>query len=216
MMHAMSLLHTLLHLDQTLGSVIAQYGMLAYALLFVIVFCEMGLIPLFFLPGDPLLFIGGALSATGALSLWLLMAILFAAAVSGSTLNYGIGHALGQKVFTQELKWLNRDALDKTRAFYEKHGGITFILSPYIGVVRTFAPFVAGVSAMTFSKFQLFNIAGAALWVISLVLGGYFFGNIPPIRDHLNGIVLLGIGLGVGALVVGGCWNFFRRHASEK
>lgn len=212
----MSLLHTLLHLDQTLGSVIAQYGTLAYVVLFAIVFCEMGLVPLFFLPGDPLLFIGGALSAAGALNLWLLMAVLFAAAVSGSTLNYGIGHALGQKVFTQELKWLNRDALERTRAFYEKHGGITFILSPYIAVVRTFAPFVAGVSAMTWSKFQLFNSAGAALWVISLVLGGYFFGNIPLIRDHLNGIVLLGIGLGVGALMVGACWNFYRHHASQK
>lgn len=216
MLPAMSLLHTLLHLDQTLGSVIAQYGTLAYVVLFAIVFCEMGLVPLFFLPGDPLLFIGGALSAAGALNLWLLMAVLFAAAVSGSTLNYGIGHALGQKVFTQELKWLNRDALERTRAFYEKHGGITFILSPYIAVVRTFAPFVAGVSAMTWSKFQLFNSAGAALWVISLVLGGYFFGNIPLIRDHLNDIVLLGIGLGVGALMVGACWNFYRNHASQK
>ena len=212
----MSLLHTLLHLDQSLGSVIAQYGMLVYALLFVMVFCEMGLIPLFFLPGDPLLFIGGALSASGALNLWLLMAVLFAAAVSGSSLNYGIGHALGQRVFTQELKWLNREALDKTRAFYEKHGGITFILSPYIAVVRTFAPFVAGVSAMTWSKFQLFNSAGAALWVSSLVLSGYFFGNIPLIRDHLNGIVLLGIGFGVGALIIGGCWDFYRRHYCER
>lgn len=212
----MSLLHTLLYLDQNLGSIIAQYGTLAYLVLFAIVFCEMGLVPLFFLPGDPLLFIGGALSAAGALNLWLLMAVLFAAAVSGSSLNYGIGHALGQKVFTQELKWLNRDALERTRAFYEKHGGITFILSPYIAVVRAFAPFVAGVTAMTWSKFQLFNSAGAALWVISLVLGGYFFGNIPLIRDHLNGIVLLGIGLGVGALMVGGSWNFYRHHARQK
>ena len=189
-----------------------QYGSLVYALLFAIVFCETALLVLFFLPGDPLLFISGALCATGAMNIWILMLLLFTAAVVGSIVNYWLGNAIGQKVFVRDYKWLNREALQKTHAFYEKHGGITFLLSPFIAVVRTFAPFVAGVSAMTFRKFQIFVIAGVALWVITLVSGGYFFGNIPIIRDHLNTIVLLGIGLGVGIPTLHWLWKFSRRR----
>ena len=211
----MSLLQTILHLDQYLHIVIMQYGSLVYALLFAIVFCETALLVLFFLPGDPLLFISGALCATGAMNIWILMALLFTAAVIGSIVNYWLGNAIGQKVFMQDYKWLNREALEKTHAFYEKHGGITFLLSPFIAVVRTFAPFVAGVSAMTFRKFQLFVVAGAALWVITLVSSGYFFGNIPIIRDHLNSIVLLGVGLGVGIPMLNWLWKFFRRRFSS-
>ena len=208
----MSLLQTILHLDQYLHIVIMQYGSLVYALLFAIVFCETAFLVLFFLPGDPLLFISGALCATGAMNIWILMVLLFIAAVAGSIVNYWLGNAIGQRVFVRDYKWLNREALEKTHAFYEKHGGITFLLSPFIAVVRTFAPFVAGVSAMTFRKFQLFVVAGAALWVITLVSSGYFFGNIPVIRDHLNSIVLLGVGLGLGIPMLNWLWKFSKRR----
>lgn len=202
----------IVHFDRYLGTVTAQYGAMIYALMFAIVFCEMAFVPLFFLPGDPLLFIGGTFCATGGMNAGILIAALFCAAVCGSTVNYWIGNAIGKQVLTRNDKWLNQDALHKTHAFYEIHGGTTFILSPFIAVVRTFAPFIAGVSRMTFSKFQMFNIAGAAIWVVSLVAGGYFFGNIPLIRNHLNTIVLGGIGAGVGALVIGGMWKFFRKR----
>ena len=208
----MSLLQTILHLDQYLHIVIMQYGSLVYALLFAIVFCETAFLVLFFLPGDPLLFISGALCATGAMNIWILMVLLFTAAVAGSIVNYWLGNAIGQRVFVRDYKWLNREALEKTHAFYEKHGGITFLLSPFIAVVRTFAPFVAGVSAMTFRKFWLFVVAGAALWVITLVSSGYFFGNIPVIRDHLNSIVLLGVGLGLGIPMLNWLWKFSKRR----
>jgi len=208
----LSLLQTILHLDQYLHIVIMQYGSLVYALLFAIVFCETAFLVLFFLPGDPLLFISGALCATGAMNIWILMVLLFTAAVAGSIVNYWLGNAIGQRVFVRDYKWLNREALEKTHAFYEKHGGITFLLSPFIAVVRTFAPFVAGVSAMTFRKFQLFVVAGAALWVITLVSSGYFFGNIPVIRDHLNSIVLLGVGLGLGIPMLNWLWKFSKRR----
>jgi len=208
----LQLFQAALHLDQYLHIVIMQYGSLVYALLFAIVFCETALLVLFFLPGDPLLFISGALCATGAMNIWILMVLLFTAAVTGSTVNYWLGNAIGQKVYMQDYKWLNREALEKTHAFYEKHGGITFLVSPFIAVVRTFAPFVAGVSAMTFRKFQIFVIAGVALWVITLVSSGYFFGNIPVIRDHLNSIVLLGVGLGVGIPMLNWLWKFSKRR----
>ncbi len=208
-------LDMILHVDKYLGAVIAQYGTLVYAVLFAIVFCETGLVVLPFLPGDTLLFIGGAFCATGAMNIWMLMALLIAAAVSGNTVNYWIGSAIGHKVFTHDYRWLDKAALKKTHAFYENHGGKTIILSRFIPIVRTFAPFVAGVSDMTFTKFQFFNITGAVIWVVGLVAGGYFFGNIPIIRDHLNTIVLLGVGAAVIPLALGGVWKFYRRLAGS-
>ncbi|HEX2530455.1 MAG TPA: VTT domain-containing protein [Burkholderiaceae bacterium] len=201
----------ILHVDQYLGTVIAQYGTLVYVVLFAIVFCETGLVVFPFLPGDTLLFIGGAFCATGAMNIWLLIALLVVAAVSGNTVNYWIGSAIGHKVFTHDYKWLDKAALYKTHAFYENHGGKTIVLSRFIPIVRTFAPFVAGVSAMTFTKFQFFNITGAILWVVGLVAGGYFFGNMPGIRNHLNSIVLLGVGAAVIPLALGGLWKFYRK-----
>ena len=215
-MDFMQFLDMILHVDKYLGAVIAQYGTLVYAVLFAIVFCETGLVVLPFLPGDTLLFIGGAFCATGAMNIWVLMALLIAAAVSGNTVNYWIGSAIGHKVFTHDYRWLDKAALKKTHAFYENHGGKTIILSRFIPIVRTFAPFVAGVSAMTFTKFQFFNITGAVIWVVGLVAGGYFFGNIPIIRDHLNTIVLLGVGAAVIPLALGGVWKFYRRLAGSQ
>ena len=208
----MQTLHMLLHFDRYLGAFIAQYGTLIYALLFLIIFCEMALLPLFFLPGDPLLFICGAFSATGALNLWVVMVLLFVAAISGSLVNYRIGRAVGQQVFVRNYRWLDQDALRKTHAFYENRGSFTFLVSPFIAVVRTFAPFVAGVSAMTLPRFLLSMGTGTALWVATLVAGGYFFGNIPQVHEHLEAIVLVGIGLGVGSLVVAWAWKSYLKH----
>jgi membrane-associated protein len=211
MMDFLQFLDMILHVDKYLGTFIAQYGTMIYAVLFVIVFCETGLVVLPFLPGDTLLFIAGAFCATGAMNIWVLIALLFAAAVAGNTVNYWIGSAIGHKVFTHDYRWLDKDALRKTHAFYENHGGKTIILARFVPIVRTFAPFVAGVSEMTFAKFQLFNIVGALLWVVGLVAGGYFFGNIPVIRDHLNTIVLIGVGAAVIPLALGGVWKVYRK-----
>ena len=206
----------IIHVDKYLGTFIAEYGTLVYVVLFAIVFCETGLVVLPFLPGDSLLFIAGAFCATGAMNEWLLMALLIIAAVTGNTVNYWIGLAIGQKVFTHDYRWLDKDALRKTHAFYENHGGKTIILARFVPVVRTFAPFVAGVSAMTFAKFQFFNIVGALLWVVGLVVAGYFFGNIPFIRDHLNTIVIVGIGAAVIPVVLGGMWKLYRKLAAGR
>lgn len=208
----MQFIHAALHFDQSLDLFASHYGSWVYAVLFAIVFCETALLVLFFLPGDPLLFIAGTLCATGVMDIWILMGLLFIAASIGSIVNYWIGDAIGNKASKQNYKWLNRAALQRTHAFYEKHGRMTLLLSPFVAVVRTFAPFVAGVSAMTFKKFLLFTAAGDAIWVLTLVPAGYFFGNITVIRNHLSAIVLLGIGVGVGSLFLGRLWKRFRRQ----
>ena len=206
----------IIHVDKYLGTFIEQYGTMVYMVLFAIVFCETGLVVLPFLPGDSLLFIAGAFCATGAMNEWLLMGLLIVAAVSGNTVNYWIGRAIGQKVFTHDYRWIDKDALRKTHAFYENHGGKTIILARFVPVVRTFAPFVAGVSAMTFAKFQFFNIVGALAWVVGLVVAGYFFGNIPLIRDHLNTIVIVGVGAAVIPVALGGMWKVYRKLAGSR
>ena len=212
-MNLMQFFDMILHVDKTLGLLIENYGTLVYVVLFAIVFCETGLVILPFLPGDTLLFIGGAFAATGAMSLWILIVVLLAAAILGNTVNYWIGAAIGHKVFTKNYRWLDQNALRKTHAFYEHHGGKTIVLSRFIPVVRTFAPFVAGVSDMSFARFQVYNIVGAVMWVGGLVTAGYFFGNIPVIRDHLNTIVLIGVAAAVGPLLLGGVWKGLRRLA---
>ena len=214
-MDLMQLVGMLLHVDKTLGDLLAQYGVYVYAVLFAIVFCETGLVVLFFFPGDTLLFIAGAFCATGEMSYPLLMLLLITAAVTGNTLNYYIGSAIGHRVFTHDYRWLNKDALKRTHDFFEKHGGKTIILARFVPVVRTFAPFVAGVSDMTHTRFQMFNITGAVLWVAGLVTAGYFFGNIPVVRDHLTAIVLVGVGAAVVPLALGGLYKFGRRMLSR-
>lgn len=214
-MDLMQLFDMILHVDKTLGDLLATYGVYVYAVLFAIVFCETGLVVLFFFPGDTLLFIAGAFCATGEMSYPLLMLLLVIAAVTGNTLNYYIGGAIGHRVFTHNYRWLNKDALRRTHEFFEKHGGKTIILARFVPVVRTFAPFVAGVSDMTHTRFQMFNITGAVLWVAGLVTAGYFFGNIPVVRDHLTAIVLIGVGAAVVPLALGGIYKFGRRMLSR-
>lgn len=206
----------LLHVDKSLGAMLAAYGPAVYALLFVIVFAETGLVVFPFLPGDTLLFVGGAFCASGAMNVWLLVALLIVAAVTGNTVNYMIGKAIGNKAFTHNYRWLDRHALQKTHAFFEVHGGKTIVLARWLPVVRTFAPFVAGVSQMSLAKFQFFNIGGAALWVAALVAAGYFFGNIPLIRDHLNTIVLIGVAAAVVPVLLATVWRLLRKNRAIK
>lgn len=206
----------ILHVDKSLGLLITEYGTMVYAVLAGIVFAETGLVVFPFLPGDSLLFIAGAFCATGAMDLASLIALLLVAAIAGNTVNYFIGRAIGQKVFTHDYKWLDRAALQKTHAFYERHGGKTIVLSRFLPIVRTFAPFVAGVSEMPFGRFQFYNVTGAVAWVGGLVLAGYFFGNIPVIRDHLNTIVLIGVSAAVVPVVLGAAWKFWRRFSERK
>ena len=206
-----------LHIDKFLGVFIQQYGAWVYAVLFLIVFCETGLVVVPFLPGDSLLFIGGAFAATHEMNLGLLLVLLVVAAVTGNTVNYLIGHAIGPKVFNTRIpvleRFLDRAALQKTHDFYERHGGKTIVLARFIPVVRTFAPFVAGVSQMSMRRFQFFNIAGALFWVLLLVLLGFFFGNIPFIRQYLNVIVLVGIGAAIVPVVLGALWKMMRKDS---
>ncbi len=207
-----------LHIDAFLGQFIRQYGAWVYLVLFLIVFCETGLVILPFLPGDSLLFIAGAFAASGEMSLAALIVLLLLAATLGNTVNYLVGRAIGPKVFDTHIpvleRFLDRAALQKTHDFYERHGGKTLVAARFIPVVRTFAPFVAGVSQMRFARFQLFNIAGALLWVLLLTLLGYFFGNFPYIRQYLNVIVLVGIGAAAVPVVIGGLWKLLRRRPS--
>lgn len=206
------LLQIVFHFDRHGGSLAQEYGWLVYGLLFAVIFLEIGVLPLFFLPGDPLLFICGALCASGEISLWGTLPALFFAAVAGSLLNFHLARGLGHRLLAKPPRWLDPAALEKAHRFYERHGGLTFLLSPYVAVVRTFAPFVAGVSDMTPRRFTVVMISGAALWVLSLVLAGYFLGNIPLVRENMSLIILTGIGLGLGSLICGSLVRYLRRQ----
>lgn len=210
-MDIIQLFDLILHVDAVLGDIISQYGAWAYFFLFAIIFCETGLVIVPFLPGDSLLFIAGAFCATGAMDIRLLVAELLLAAVLGDNVNYLIGKRIGAAVFTKEYKWIDKRALNYTHDFFEKHGGKTITLCRFVPLVRTFAPFVAGVTKMKMFHFQLYNFLGAVLWIIGLTASGYFFGNIPIIRNHLNTIVLLGVGAAIIPVICGGLWKLLRR-----
>jgi membrane-associated protein len=184
-----------LHLDKHLALLVQQYGLWIYAILFIIIFSETGFVVTPFLPGDSLLFVAGALAALGegGMDIFVLIGVLLVAAVLGNTLNYHIGRFLGPKVFQWEnSRFFNKDALVKTHAFYEKHGGKTLVISRFLPLFRTFAPFVAGIGAMSYAKFQFFNLAGAAAWIVSLCLAGYWLGNMPWVKANLS-LIIVGI-----------------------
>lgn len=182
----------ILHLDVHLQWVIQTYDVWTYAILFVVIFCETGLVVTPFLPGDSLLFAAGTFAAMGSLNLALLMFIIFIAAVLGDFLNYQIGHYLGPKVFTKEDSWLfNKNYLLKTEKFYEKHGAKTIIFARFIPIIRTFAPFVAGIGKMHYLKFVSYNIIGAALWCVLFILGGYFFGNLEIVKENFTLVIMI-------------------------
>lgn len=199
----MDFLHFITSLDTQFGSIIAAHGNLIYLILFSIVLCEIGFLPLFFLPGDPLIFITGSFARLGSLNLPIIMAILASAAFFGNLISYKIGSAIGQRIDTHQYRWINRKALEQTRAFYKKHGQQTLVLSPFIAVVRTFAPFLAGVSKMPFGKYMVAANFGTSFWVVSLVLAGYFFGEIPFVSHHMASIVLSGLAIGIACIIIG-------------
>jgi membrane-associated protein len=191
-----------LHLDRHLSQVISQYGTWTHLILFLIVFCETGLVITPFLPGDSLLFAAGTFAALGALDIRLVIVLLIIAAVIGDTVNYWVGAYIGPRAFRGNVRFLKQDYLERTHAFYEKHGGKTIILARFIPIIRTFAPFVAGVGAMSYPKFITYNVVGAVLWVGLFVLGGFFFGNIPTVRENFTLVILAIIVLSVLPIAV--------------
>ena len=198
----MQLVDIVLHVDKSLGLLIQQYGAWVYVLLFAIVFAETGLVVLPFLPGDTLLFIAGAMCATGQMDTWLLIVLLVIAATTGNTVNYFVGSWIGPKVFDGHIRFLDHEALMKTHGFYERHGGKTLVMARFIPVVRTFAPFVAGIGRMRYPRFIGYSIAGALLWVVSLTYAGYFLGNIPVVRNNLTAVILVIIAISLAPLMV--------------
>ncbi len=186
-------LDIVLHHDKHLAVLVQQYGVWIYAILFAIIFSETGLVVIPFLPGDSLLFVAGALAAVGGMDISLLVVVLVLAATTGNMLNYQIGRFIGPRVFKWENSlFFNKAALQKTEAFYDKHGGKTLVISRFLPLLRTFAPFVAGVGRMAYWRFSVFNLLGALLWVVSLTLAGFFFGNLPWIKQNLS-VVIIGI-----------------------
>jgi membrane-associated protein len=184
-----------LHLDKHLAILVQQYGLWIYGILFFIIFAETGFVVTPFLPGDSLLFVAGALAALGegGMDVFVLMGVLSTAAILGNMVNYQIGRYLGPKVFHWESsRFFNKNALIKTHEFYEKHGGKTLVLSRFLPLFRTFAPFVAGIGAMSYAKFTFFNLVGALAWVVSLCLAGYWLGNIPWVKQNLS-VIIIGI-----------------------
>jgi membrane-associated protein len=182
----------ILHIDVHLGQIIATYGIATYAILFAIIFMETGLVFTPFLPGDSLLFAAGAFAALGSLNIALLLFLLFLAAALGDTVNYWIGHFFGKKIVAHPIIPINEEHIKETQAFYKKHGGKTIILARFIPIIRTFAPFVAGIGSMSYSHFILYNVIGAALWVALATLSGYFFGNIPFVQKNFS-LVIIGV-----------------------
>jgi membrane-associated protein len=191
-----------LHLDTHLSAVISQYGTWTYLILFVIVFCETGLVVTPFLPGDSLLFAAGTFAALGDLDVWLMILLLIAAAILGDTVNYWVGAAIGPRAFEGKIRFLKREHLERTHAFYERHGGKTIILARFVPIVRTFAPFVAGVGAMSYPRFLTYNVVGAVLWVGLLVMAGFFFGNIPVVRENFTIVILAIVAISVMPMAV--------------
>jgi membrane-associated protein len=191
-----------LHLDQHLGQLISQYGTWTHFILFLIIFCETGLVITPFLPGDSLLFAAGTFAALGALDLWVLVLLLIIAAIAGDTVNYWIGAYIGPRAFRGDIRFLRKEYLERTHVFYEKHGGKTIIMARFVPIIRTFAPFVAGVGAMSYPRFISYNVIGAVLWVGLFVLGGYFFGNISVVRENFTLVILAIIAISVLPIVI--------------
>lgn len=210
-----TLIDFILHVDVHLAQFVADHGTWVYALLFAIVFVETGVVVMPLLPGDSLLFVVGALCGAGLMSLPLSMALLVVAAILGDQVNYSIGRAIGPRVWNwPDSRWFNRRAFEQAHGFYEKYGGITIILARFMPFIRTFAPFVAGVAAMSRGKFTAYNVAGALLWVVGITLAGYLFGNIPLVKQHLDKIIWALI-LVPGLIALIGGWRARRAAAVE-
>lgn len=191
-----------LHLDKHLSAIIEQYGVWTYSILTLVIFLETGVVVTPFLPGDSLLFAAGALAATGALDVWWLFALLFIAAVVGDTVNYRIGYAIGPRAFQGHSRFFKREHLERTQLFYEKHGGMTIFLARFVPIIRTFAPFVAGIGRMSYNRFIFYNIFGGLVWTGLFVFAGYFFGNLPFVKKNFSLVILVIIVLSVVPILI--------------
>jgi membrane-associated protein len=205
-----ALVHAVLALDQTLARLAAEYGPWLYGLLFLVIFAETGLVIFPFLPGDSLLFVAGTVvaGAGGVLNIHVLALLLMAAAILGDSVNYGIGRYIGPKVFEHESRWIRREHLERTQQFYDRYGAVTIIIGRFVPIVRTFAPFLAGVAGMQYRRFLAYNVVGGILWIGSLTYAGYLFGNIPWVKDNLSLIVVLIVVVSVLPMVV----TFVQEH----
>lgn len=207
------LISFILHVDKYLETFVQSYGAWVYALLFLIVFVETGVVVMPFLPGDSLLFVVGALCGLGLMSYPLSVGLLWAAAVLGNQSNYAIGHYFGPRVFQwEDSRFFNKKAFDQAHAFYERYGGITIVVARFMPFLRTFAPFVAGVARMTRSKFTFYDVTGGGLWVVSIVTAGYFLGSVPWVKANLDKIIWAMIFI-PGLLIMLGAWRARRRQS---
>jgi membrane-associated protein len=203
----------LLHLDKYINVVIQDYGQWTYLILFLIVFCETGLVVTPFLPGDSLLFVAGAFAALGSLNLVWVLVLLSVAAILGDTINYWVGNYIGPKVFQmQNSRIFKKEYLDRTHQFYEKYGPITIVIGRFVPIIRTFAPFLAGVGSMTYGKFLIYNVVGGLLWIFSFTLGGYFFGNLPFVKNNFTLVIFAIIIISVLPTVI----EYFRQRKAAK
>ena len=210
----MELINTLvemfLHLDEQLADIISRYGTWTYGILFAIIFMETGLVITPFLPGDSLLFAAGSFAGLGSLNIWLLLILLSIAAIIGDTVNYWIGHYMGDRAYN--VKWIKKEYLDRTHAFFEKHGGKTIFLARFVPIVRTFAPFVAGMGHMSYGYFFSYNVFGGLVWVFLFTLMGYFFGNLPFVQQNFELVIIAILLLSVVPIV----WEFFKARRENK
>lgn len=197
-----TLISIFLHLDKFLGNIINQYGTLTYIILFVVIFCETGLVVTPFLPGDSLIFAAGTFAAMNALNPWVLFFLLVVAAVGGDALNYWIGNKIGPRAYTGEIKLIKKEYIDKTHAFFEKHGGKTIFLARFVPIVRTFAPFVAGIGEMTYGYFLRYNLIGGVAWVFIFLSLGYFFGTLPFVQKNFELVIIAIIMISVVPMVI--------------
>jgi len=194
------LIDLFLHLDEYMANIISQYGTWTYVILFVVIFVETGLVIMPFLPGDSLLFAAGTFAALGSLNIYFLLGLLMVAAILGDTVNYAIGFYLGERAY--KIKWIKKEYFDKTHAFFEKHGGKTIFLARFVPIVRTFAPFVAGIGKMSYSYFITYNFVGGITWVLLFTLAGFFFGNIPIVRQNFEFVIIAIILVSVVPMVI--------------
>lgn len=208
------LIDFILHLDVHLGQIIVAYGSLTYALLFLIIFVETGLVVTPFLPGDSLLFAVGAFAALGSLNIFMLLVLLMAAAILGDTANYWIGHFFGEKLVANPKVPIKKEHIERTQKFFDKHGGKTIILARFVPIVRTFAPFVAGIGKMHYGKFISFNIIGGIGWVLLVTLAGFFFGNIPVVKNNFSTVIIAIVLISIAPMIIQGLISKFQKEKS--
>ncbi len=207
-----SFIDIFVHLDKHLSAILQQFGAFTYVILFLVIFCETGLVVTPVLPGDSLLFVVGAFAAKGDFDPWVIYGLLCAAAITGNVVNYQVGRVIGPRVFEKEVWFLKKEYLERTHAFYEKHGGKTIVIARFMPIIRTFAPFVAGIGKMNYRSFTIYNVAGCVAWITAFLLGGYFFGNIPVVKKNLTMVIFAIIIISVIPSVI----EFLRHRKNRK